>query len=135
MTIVWTIDLKPEMKKLINLGVQGILTNRVGVAKQVVNSMGLTMANTSASIPPSTVNVLSPNKCDCDYHNNGCMISWPAPSGKACKCKRKTSWASGGPLASCDGSVVSCDVSQPKCANPDESKKACRLGQGDCGGY
>jgi glycerophosphoryl diester phosphodiesterase len=35
MTIIWTIDLKSEMKKLINLGVQGLLTNRVGVAREV----------------------------------------------------------------------------------------------------
>jgi hypothetical protein len=32
-------------------------------------------------------------------------------------------------------SVVSCDISQSKCANPDESKEACQLGGGNCGGY
>jgi hypothetical protein len=38
-------------------------------------------------------------------------------------------------LWACVGSLVSCDVSQPKCANPDESEEACELGGGNCDGY
>jgi hypothetical protein len=128
MTYIWTIDKESTMRDYINRGVQGIMTNRVGLAKQVAMSMGLTMAKPSTSIPKSTVSVSSPNKCDCDYHPGGCTISWPPPSGKACKCKYKMGWT-------CGGSLTSCDTSQTKCANPDESQEACRLGQGDCGGY
>jgi hypothetical protein len=127
LNLLWTTDLEIFMLKFINLGVNGFLTNRIPAARQLVNLTGLTLASPSTSIPVSTVNMPSPNKCNCDNHNNGCMISWPAPSGKACKCN-KNLWA-------CTGSVVSCDISQPKCTNPDESKEACQLGQGNCDGY
>jgi hypothetical protein len=92
--------------------------------------MGLNMAKPSDStcIPVSAVFIPSPDKCDCNYHKGGCTISWPPTSGKACKCKYKGFWT-------CGGSLVFCDYSHEKCANPDESEEACRLGKGDCGGY
>jgi hypothetical protein len=131
LTLAWTTDVDVFMMKYIDLGVHGLLTNRISKAKQVVNLMGLTLASPSTPIPVSTVNVPFPNKCSCDYHNGGCMISWRAPSTKACKCIAKNFLN----LWFCEGSVVSCDVSQPKCVNPDESKEACLLGQGNCNGY
>ena len=129
MTYIWTLDAESSMENYINRGVQGIITNRVGVAKQIVESMGLTMAKPSTPIPISNAPISSIDKCDCDYHPGGCIISWPAPSGKACKCRYKfLQWT-------CAGSLVSCDKSHPKCSKPDESKEACQLGQGDCDGY
>jgi hypothetical protein len=131
LSLIWTIDFSTSMKNYINLGVNGFLTDRIPPARRVVNSMDITLASPSTPIPESTVNVASPNKCNCDYYNGGCMISWPAPSGKACECTAKMFkilWA-------CVGSLVSCDVSQPKCANPDESEEACELGGGNCDGY
>ncbi|UJR18611.1 hypothetical protein I4U23_005518 [Adineta vaga] len=54
-------------------------------AKRVAVSMGVTMAKVSTSILISKVSTSSIDKCDCDYHRGGCMISWPAPSKKACQ--------------------------------------------------
>ena len=125
LTIAWTIDREHNMDELINFGVQGIITNRVGVLRQRVNSMNLNLASSSSPIPTSSVNVSSPYKCSCEYHNGGCLVSFPSPGGKACKCQ-KIFWG-------CVGSVVSCDTAQQKCANPDESKEACQLGRGNCG--
>lgn len=126
-TIIWNFDLEFNIQKYIDRGVQGIMTNRVSVARNIVNKAGLMLADNTTSIPVSTVDISSPNKCSCAYHNNGCMISWPAPNGKACKCTKI--------IKICVGSVVSCDSSQTKCVNPDESKDACQLGQGNCSGY
>ncbi|CAF1207029.1 unnamed protein product [Adineta steineri] len=108
------------MKDYINRGVQGTITNRIALAKRVAVSMGVSMANVST--PPV-------DKCDCDCHKGGCTISWPAPSKKACKCRYKDL------MWTCEASLVDCDVSLPKCLNPDASKEAYQLGQGDCDGY
>jgi len=94
----------------------------------VVMKLGLPMAKAFASIPVATLPMFSQQKCDCNYHPGGCMISWPAPSGKACKCEYNFLWT-------CGGSLVTCDYSNTKCANPDASKAACLLGRGDCGAY
>jgi hypothetical protein len=128
MTYIWTLDQESSMRDYINRGVQGIVTNEIKLAKRVAVSMGLTMAKPSSSIPLSNVYISTTNKCDCDYHPGGCTISWPAPSGQACQCQYKILWT-------CEGSLVSCDISHPKCLNPDRSKEACQLGQGDCDGY
>ena len=56
LTIAWTIDSEFDMKQLINRGVNAILTNRVGQLKKVVQSLGLTLATSSTSIPLSIVN-------------------------------------------------------------------------------
>lgn len=125
---IWTIDKESSMENYINRGVQGIMTNRVELAKRKIDSMGLRLAKPSDTIPISTTSISSPDKCDCDYHKGGCTISWPAPSGKACKCKYKLFWT-------CSGSLVPCDSNHAKCKNPDESKEACQLGRGDCDGY
>ncbi|CAF1254339.1 unnamed protein product [Adineta steineri] len=117
------------MKDYINRGVQGIITNRIALAKRVAVSMGVTMANVSTPIPTSKFSTPPVDKCDCDYHKGGCTISWPAPSKKACKCRYKDL------MWTCEGSLVDCHVSLPKCLNPDASKEACQLGQGDCDGY
>ena len=127
LTIAWTIDLDSSVDKVIQLGVQGVMTNRVFSTRQRVNAMNLKLANSSSPIPTSTVNVASPSRCSCEHEDGGCFISWPAPTGKACKCQ-KILWG-------CVGLVVSCDASQPKCANPDASKEACQLGRGNCNGY
>lgn len=127
LTIAWTIDLDLNVDRVIQLGVQGIITNRVASTRQRVNAMNLNLANSSSSIPISTVNVASPYRCSCEHENGGCLISWPAPTEKACKC-RKIFWG-------CVGFIVSCDPSQPKCANPDASEEACQLGKGNCNGY
>ena len=127
LTIAWTIDTDFNADKVIQLGVQGIMTNRVASVRQRVNAFNLKLANSSLPIPISTVNVASPYRCSCEYENGGCLISWPAPPSKACKCQ-KILWG-------CVGLVVSCDASQPKCANPDASKEACQIGRGNCKGY
>jgi glycerophosphoryl diester phosphodiesterase len=129
LTYIWTIDKESSMRDYINRGVQGLMTNRVGVAKRIVKSMGLKMAKPSTSIPVSNATIPPIDKCDCDYNPGGCMISWPAPSGKACECQYKSL------MWTCEGSLVNCDISHPKCSIPDESKEACELGQGDCDGY
>jgi hypothetical protein len=125
---IWTLDKESSMQNYINRGVQGIVTNRIGLAKKVAISMKLTMAKPSTPIPVSKFSESSIDKCDCDYHPGGCIISWPAPTGKACQCTYK-------PLWTCKGSLVACDASLPKCSKPDESKEACELGKGDCDGY
>ncbi|CAF4039772.1 unnamed protein product [Adineta steineri] len=129
MTYIWTLDKESSMKDYINRNVQGIITNRIALAKRVAVSMGVTMANVSTPIPTSKFSTPPVDKCDCDYHKGGCTISWPAPSKKACKCRYKDL------MWTCEGSLVDCDVSLPKCLNPDASKEACQLGQGDCDGY
>ena len=127
LTLVWTIDLEINMKNLINLGVNGIMTNRVSDLKQVVQSLGLTLATPSTPISTSTVNIPSKNECSCSYEDGGCVISYPAPPNKACKCTKI--------FVVCVGTVVSCDTSHSKCANPDLSKVSCQLGNGNCNGY
>ncbi|UJR29679.1 hypothetical protein I4U23_017227 [Adineta vaga] len=129
LTIIWTVDLDSSMEDYINMGVHGILTNRVAALKNVANSMGLTLANPSSSIPISTKNLSSPNKCSCEYKNGGCSISFPAPLKAACQCIKFPL------LPWCIGSVVSCDQSQAKCIQSDASKEACQLGKGNCAGY
>jgi hypothetical protein len=64
-----------NMKNFINLSVHGVITNRVGLARQRINSIDLTVPNTAAFSPLSIINVSSPNKCRGDYDNQGCMIS------------------------------------------------------------
>ena len=128
MTYIWTIDKESSMREYISRGVQGIITNRVAVAKRVAVSMGLTMAKPSTAISVSDVSISPVEKCDCDYHPGGCMISKAAPSGQACQCRYQFLWT-------CEGSIISCDISLPKCVKPDRSKEACELGQGDCDGY
>jgi hypothetical protein len=59
------------MKKFIDIDVQEILTRRVYTARQVINSIGLTKANTSTSI---------------SYH---------ASSGRACKYSNMLLWCVG----------------------------------------
>jgi hypothetical protein len=77
LTYIWTIDKESSMRDYINRGVQGIMTNRVAVAKRVAKSMGLTMARPSTAIPISNVIIPVLDKCDCDYHSGGCAISRP----------------------------------------------------------
>ena len=91
-------------------------------------SMGLTLAKPSTAIPISDNSVSVLETCDCDYQSGGCVISKPAPSGKACQCRYKLIWT-------CEGSLINCDTSLSKCLKPDHSKESCELGQGDCDGY
>lgn len=128
LTYIWTIDKESSMREYINLGVQGIITNRVAVAKRVVTSMGLTLAKPSTPIPLSDNSVSLLETCDCNYQPGGCVISQAAPSGKACQCHYKLIWT-------CEGSLINCDISLSKCFKPDRSKASCELGQGDCDGY
>jgi hypothetical protein len=130
LSYIWTLDKKSSIIEYIKRGVQGIMTNRVHLAAQLAQSRGLYIAKPTDPIPISTTSIASPNKCDCDYHKGGCTISWPAPSGKACKCKYKTlQWTCSGSLASCG------NEDDEKCKNPDASYDACKIGKGDCGGY
>ncbi|PAA84885.1 hypothetical protein BOX15_Mlig011944g3 [Macrostomum lignano] len=128
LTYIWTLDKESSMKSYINLGVNGIITNRPGLLKKLAGNLGLRLAKPGDAIPTARTDVSSPNNCDCDYHWGGCTISSPAPPFKACRCKYKGFWT-------CGGSVVSCNSSNLKCRNPDGSKESCKLGGGDCGGY
>ncbi len=128
LSYIWTLDKESSMIEYIKRGVQGIMTNRVRLARHVAETRGRYIAQYSDPIPISTTSIASPHKCDCDYHPGGCTISWPAPSGKACKCKYKGAWT-------CSGSLVSCDAKNEKCKNPDASFEACKIGKGDCDGY
>ncbi|UJR18937.1 hypothetical protein I4U23_022067, partial [Adineta vaga] len=89
---------------------------------------GRATTDPSSAIPTSTKNLPSPNKCSCEYENNGCSISFPAPLQKACKCTKVAVFPS------CIGTVVSCDQFQPKCIPYDASKEACQLANGNCHG-
>ncbi|CAF3892870.1 unnamed protein product [Adineta steineri] len=129
LSYIWTLDKESSMKEYIKRGVQGIVTNRVRLARRIAESQGRYIAQYSDPIPISTASIVSPNKCDCDYHPGGCTVSWPAPNEKACKCHYKAlQWT-------CSGSVVSCDSKNKKCKNPDASFEACEIGKGDCDGY
>jgi hypothetical protein len=57
MTYIWTIDKESSMRDYINRGVQGLMTNRIALAKKVAISMGLTVAKPSTSIPITKVAV------------------------------------------------------------------------------
>jgi hypothetical protein len=87
MTYIWTVDQEASMREYINRGVQGIMTNRPGLARDIAISMGLNIAKPSTAIAVSTTSIPALNKCDCDYYKGGCKISWPTPMGKACECK------------------------------------------------
>lgn len=129
MSYIWTLDKESSFESHIELGVQGILTNRPRLLKSMALAKGLRLATPSDVIPSSSAVVESPNKCDCDYKKGGCTISFPAPLGKACKCSMKFAWT-------CGGSVVDCNNrSHGKCSTPDATVEACRLGGGDCDGY
>nr|CAH0105161.1 unnamed protein product [Daphnia galeata] len=67
--------------------------------------------------------------CGCNYKSGGCYIRVEADVGYACKCHYVGFWT-------CSGEQTFClDPSSPYCHNPDDSKKSCILGGGDCGGY
>ncbi|CAF3031594.1 unnamed protein product [Rotaria sp. Silwood2] len=128
MTYIWTLDKQSSMEDYINLGVQGIMTNRVASLKNLAISMGLRIAQPSDPIPVSTNSVSSPHVCDCSYNSDGCVISMPPPMHTACKCTER--------VLACDGTVVSCSNPQsPYCADPDLSPGTCVLGGGNCKGY
>jgi glycerophosphoryl diester phosphodiesterase len=128
LSYIWTIDKESSMEEYIERGVQGIMTNRVQIARSLAEKHGLYMAQYFDAIPVSTTSIDAPNKCDCNYYAGGCTISWPAPSGQACKCKYKGAWT-------CSGALVACDSGEEKCDKPDASSEACKLGKGDCDGY
>ena len=86
LTYIWTLDSESSMRKYIDTGMHAIITNRVAVAKNLATSMGLKIAQASDPIPTSSVAVPQQNTCGCDYHEGGCIISRPPPSGKAFRC-------------------------------------------------
>ena len=121
------------MRKYIDSGARGILTNKPKHLVDLAKQMGKTLALPESPIPAATSSEIVGNTdncgCDCDYHPGGCVVSKPAPEGQACKCSYKGAWT-------CGGSVTACsDSSSPLCTNPDTSKAACALGGGDCKGY
>lgn len=130
---VWTLDKKDSMRKYIDNGADGILTNLPGNLVEVAREKGLELAKPEDPIPVATNgNVVGGGghcKCDCDYHPGGCRISKPARPGQACKCSYKGAWT-------CGGSVVACkNPNSPGCQNPDVSVASCVEGDGDCDGY
>ena len=127
LTLTWTIDLERRMKQLIDVGVNGIVTNKVADLKKVVQSLGLNLATSSTSIPSSTRYVPSKDKCLCSNIRTPCTLMYPAPPKTACLCIEGASF--------CTGFVVDCDHLHPKCVNPDLSKESCELGKGLCKGY
>ena len=128
MSYIWTVDDRTVIESYIDRGVQGVMTNRIAQVKEVAQEKGLRLATPNDTIPVATKSVASRNECSCSKNNRGCIISWPAPPQKACKCIHIFSlW--------CTGWVVSCDVTNPKCQNPDLSRESCDLGRGNCRGY
>ncbi|MBI3073476.1 MAG: hypothetical protein HYY84_15300 [Deltaproteobacteria bacterium] len=128
----WTLDDRDPMRSYIDHGAQGIMTNVPRNLVAVAREKGLTLARPSDPIPAATSNEVrgSANcSCDCDYHPGGCVVSRPAPRGRACKCSYKGAWTCGGSLANCR------DLSSPRCKNPDTSVASCVQGGGDCDGY
>ncbi|CAF4720542.1 unnamed protein product [Rotaria sp. Silwood1] len=124
MTYIWTLDKKSSMQEYINLGVQGIMTNRVASLKNLTISMDLKIAQPSDTIPISITPISSKHECDCDYQHDGCVISMPPPKNTACKCTKR--------LLGCDGSVVPCsNPDSPYCVDPDLSSDTCALGGGN----
>ncbi len=88
----------------------------------------------------------SPKKrgCDCDFIQlavtdksgkkqvkaRGCTIYRAAPANQACRCTKDKN------DDNCSGALVKCkDPKSAKCRSPDDSKEACILGGGNCGGY
>jgi len=128
---IWTLDKESSMRKYIDEGVNGIMTNDPGKLVSVAREKGLTLAGVNSPIAPARNNQLFnySNKCDCDYHPGGCSLSLPAPRFQTCKCKYKGGWTCGGDL------VTSCNRASNYCINPDLSLQTCILGHGDCLGY
>ena len=127
LTFTWTIDYEDRMKDSIEAGVNGIVTNEVADLKKVVQWFGLNLATSSTPIPSSNRYVPSENKCRCLGLKVPCRIIYPAPPKTACRCNSTFSF--------CEGFVVDCDHSHPKCINPDLSKESCELGKGLCKDY
>jgi hypothetical protein len=136
LTYVWTLDNEASMRRYIDAGARGIITNKPGKLAAVVRAMGKTLARpetilASARSNDGPVEGAGPDRCgcDCDYHAGGCAIAKPAPPGYACKCEMAGAWR-------CQGKVTECsDRSSAACAVPDTSAAACSLGGGDCKGY
>ena len=128
---IWTLDKESSMRKYIDVGVNGIMTNDPGKLVRIVREKGLTLAGVHSPIAPARNNQLFnySNKCDCDYHPGGCSLSLPAPRFQTCDCKYKGGWTCGGDL------VTSCNRASNYCINPDLSLQTCTLGKGDCLGY
>ncbi|CAF3803560.1 unnamed protein product [Rotaria sp. Silwood1] len=62
MNYIYTVDKEHIMREYINLGVEGIMTNRIALVKKLAISLGLRIAKPNDPIPFSTKNTCS--KCD-----------------------------------------------------------------------
>ena len=57
-TLIWITDVDLCMTKCLDLDVHGLLTNRISVAIQAINSIDLTLASRYSHILVSTINVV-----------------------------------------------------------------------------
>ena len=136
LTYVWTLDNEASMKRYIDAGARGIITNKPRKLADVVRAMNKTLARPEPMLATATGTDrpgegAGPDQCgcDCDYHPGGCAVAKPAPPGYACKCQMAGAWR-------CEGKVTECsDRSSAACKVPDTSPEACALGGGDCKGY
>lgn len=136
LTYAWTLDAEPSMRRYIEAGARGIITNKPRKLAEVARAMGKAKARPETVLARARANDRTPTAtatdacgCDCDYRPGGCAIARPAPPGRACKCEMAGPWR-------CRGRVTECaNRSSPACVSPDTSPEACALGGGDCEGY
>jgi glycerophosphoryl diester phosphodiesterase len=46
---VWTIDSRPEMERLLDIGVDGIMTDRIATLREVMQARGLWVTPSASS--------------------------------------------------------------------------------------
>lgn len=134
LTYAWTLDKESSMRRYIEAGARGIITNKPRRLAEVAAAMGKTKARAQSALRASSNAPIdgagdSQCGCDCNYEPGGCVVAKLAPPGRACKCEMAGPWR-------CRGVVTECnDTSSALCARPDTSIAACVLGGGDCEGY
>jgi hypothetical protein len=61
LTYVWTLDRAESMRRYINAGARGIITNKPAVLVDVARGMGKTLARPTTTLRPATA---APSACD-----------------------------------------------------------------------
>lgn len=128
---IWTLDLQKSFDIYYKIGARGILTNKIGSLMSWVRANKIKLAAPEDdSLKPATAKQMINPKCDCDYHNGGCIVSKLPPTNSACRCKKTPI------LHKCSGIVVLCKNPGSKhCKRPGYTVHDCIQGSGNCDGY
>lgn len=140
LNIIWTLDKEASIRKYMELGATGIVSNNPERVTAMANAMGYKISpETRIPLGNDQVPVKGNIKgeCDCDYIYkkgflgiplaSGCKIVTPPPVGSLCDCSYKGAYTCGGSNLLCQT-----DDKNPACAAPSTGPASCR---GDCQGY